>query len=209
MSATPSSPHQASGTNALAQASASVFHSQPGMPPLKGTLIQLAPQDLLFSTTRIFAPGTMLHLRLVAEQYGLETYALAMVHWCSEADDYVRCGVFLSQALQQGWLERFWNDYRKELRYEGQWLVRAWNGDPSEIRDVVVGNYSRGGAQLMTRHQMTAGDNICIGTPENYVQGVVRWCSQVDRECYRVGCELERDSGVRLASMLRFSALDL
>ncbi len=193
----------------LAQSSASVFHNPPGMPPLKGSLIQLAPQDLLFGTPRGFAPGTMLQLHLVAEHSGLEAYSLAMVHWCSETEEHVRCGVFLSQALHPGWLERFWNDYRKELRYEGQWLFHAWNDDPGEVRDVVVGNYSRSGAQLMTRHQMTEGDCICIGSPDNYVQGVVRWCSEVERECYRVGCELERDSGVRLASMLRFSSLDL
>jgi hypothetical protein len=208
MSATPSSAYQAPGTT-LIPSSASVFHNPPGMPPLKGSLIQLAPQDLLIATTRVYPPGTMLHLHLVAEQHGLEAYSLAMVHWSSETEEHVRCGVFLSQALQPVWLEHFWKDYRKELRYEGQWLIRAWNGDPQEIRDVVVGNYSRSGAQLMTRHQMTEGDNICIGTPENFVRGVVRWCSKFDRECYHVGCELERDSGVRLASMLRFSALDL
>jgi hypothetical protein len=197
------------GTALAVQPSASVIHNPPGMAPLKGSLIQLAPQDLLFSTTKVFQPGTMLQLHLVAEQYALETYCLGLVHWCSESDEYVRCGVFLSQGLQQAWLEHFWNDFRRELRYEGQWLIRAWNDDPQEFRDVVVGNYSRSGAQFMTRHQMSVGEAICIGSPDNHVQGVVQWCSEVDRECYRVGCALERDAGVRLASMLRFSSLDL
>jgi hypothetical protein len=187
----------------------SVFHNPPGGTPHKGTLIQLAPKDVLFRTTQSFSAGTMLNLHLVAEHLGLETVSLGMVHWCVEENDAIQCGVFLGHALPQEWVDYYWDDLRKEVRFNGQWLLRAWTTDPEERVDVVVGNYSRNGVHFMTRHCMRAEEKICLGAPDNFVKAEVRWCLEADRDCYRVGCELERDSGVRLASLLRFSAFDL
>lgn len=209
MSATPSSASPTPDPKVVAQAGVSVFHNTPGSAPLTGSLIQLAPKDVLFVTSKHYPPGTMLQLHLYSDQHDLETVTLGMVHWSAEVEGRSQCGVFLRSVLPQEWLDHYWDDLRKELRFDGQWLLRAWPDDAEERLDVVVGNYSRNGAQFLTRHRMNTGDAICIGTPDNHVRAVVRWCGEADRDCFRVGCQLERDSGVRLASILRFSSLDL
>ncbi len=209
MSATPSSAFPTPDPKVDALRGVSIFHNTPGAPPLTGPLIELAPKDVLFTTSKLYPPGTMLHLHLYAARHDLEIATLGMVHWSAEVLGVIQCGVFLRSVLPQEWLDHYWDDHRKELRFNGQWLLRAWADETEERLDVVVGNYSRNGAQFLTRHHMTTGEAICIGTPDNYVRAVVRWCREADHECFRVGCELERDAGVRLASILRFSSLDL
>lgn len=209
MSTIPFAAPPAPESKSTAYKGVSVFHNPPGAAPLKGSLIQLAPRDVLFRTSKPFSAGTMLQMHLIAEHLGLEALTLGMVHWSVEEDGCFQTGVFLGQPLPQDWVDYYWDDLRKEIRFSGQWLLRAWSSDPEERVDVVVGNYSRNGVNFMTRHQMRAGDQICIGSADSFVRAEVRWCLESDRDCYRVGCELERDAGVRLASMLRFSAFDL
>lgn len=181
----------------------------PGERRVCGSLIRLASEDLLLITPTQFSPQTMLELHLCAPRAGLETTEHGIVHWSCEEQGQILCGVFLEEPLPQEWLNQFWDDRRKDLRFNGQWLVGAWTEKSDERLDVLVTDYSRNGAQFLTRHRRTRGEVVFLGSPDNVVRGEVRWCNQADDDCYRVGCELEHDAGIRLSSILRLNSFDL
>lgn len=165
-------------------------------------ILAIAPRELRVKVP-VFCPRwTSVGIRLSNRFIELDSVAFGEVHWFKRSDTEWELGIWLDEELDESVVGAYWQDMRRELRYEVNWgAVAQWpDGDRKAIR---ITDYSLSGMSFNCSSTITSRSEFLIwksyDTGPAVASGIASWTTASAASRHIVGCRLPGNTGYELA----------
>jgi hypothetical protein len=177
---------------------------------IEANVLEIAPREVRLLVPEFCPRWVSAGIRFQSRLDSVDATAIGVVHWMQRVEDGWQIGIWLDEEVAEVIVSAYWQDMRRELRYEVKWgAVAQW---PDGSRNTIqITNYSLNGmrftsvAPVANTHEFLLWNSFdpCAAV----TCGVASWSSASASKKYIVGCNLADEGGYALARAFTEKAL--
>lgn len=170
--------------------------------PLHASVLAVAPRELKLRVPLFCPRWASVGIRMSRRYSDYPTHAVGEIHWFERSGTGWELGVWLDEPMSDDFLCNYWQDMRRELRYDVNWAaVAQWPTGRKQTVQVV--GYSIGGLTISCSKKLKDQSQILLwrsfDSGPAVAGGIIKWTSEVSADNYLMGCMLPGDGGYDLA----------
>ncbi|MFK7819624.1 MAG: hypothetical protein AB8G99_12970 [Planctomycetaceae bacterium] len=169
---------------------------------INASVLEIAPRELKLLTSTFCPRWVSVGIRLQSALDGVDALVLGVVHWIQRVEDGWQIGIWLDEEVAECIVSSFWQDMRRELRYEVNWGAVAQFPDGAR-HAIQITNYSLNGMRFVSSNAIANANEFLLWNSFDpcaaVTCGVTSWSSASASQRYIVGCNLSDEGGFALA----------
>lgn len=165
-------------------------------------VVAMGPFDLRLRVGSSIPLWGSFGIRMRNRFHGIDAVITGVAHWCAIVEGHWEVGAWLDEELPGDVASCYWQDMRRELRYDVNWCaVAEWPGQPP--RPIQITNYSLTGLAFTCSADVNTQDEFLIRRSFDSSHAAARatacWQGVPAAGDQLVGCRLPADGGYHLA----------